>query len=109
MCMSNNRNVTAMLALRGLEASVSNRAVPVANSDGLSLGDFARAVVNTANGGAPEHVLVSGGNNALAQSLNNISDDVAAGNGNGSFWGDGDNMTINISLGTGRVSVVPNS
>lgn len=107
--MSNNRSVTAILALRGLEAAAIGRPTVPANNDGLSLGDFARAVVNTANGEQPEHVLVSGGNNALAQSLDNISDDVAAGNGNGSFWGDGDNMTINISLGTGRVSVVPSS
>lgn len=107
--MSNNRNVDAMLALRGLEASVNARAGSVAVNDGLSLGDFASAVIATANGGAPEHILVSGGNNALAQSLNNISDDVAVGSGNGSFWGEGDNMTIQISLGTGRVSVVPGS
>lgn len=105
--MNNNRQANALLGLQGLNAAASaTMSAPptVVAEASMSLEEFSRSV-KSSNDGNNESRLVSHGNHALANTLDKLSESVEMDAPNGSFWGEGDNMTINISLGTGRVTV----
>jgi len=111
--MSSRRQANALLGLQGLDANANARvaqATPVEAEASMSLSEFTRAV-RSSKSGNNESRLVSHGNHALANRLDALLVPVPATEAehNGSFWGEGDNMSINISLGTGRVTVGPKS